>query len=145
MPVSWVCDDTVAQYEVEIARNGRASMNGMESLGERSVLTCPDCGGIMWELKDGTMSRYRCHIGHAYTEELLTVGLEERLKRAMATALRALNERVAVASKGRDDAQERGQAEIAKSWSLRAAEFENEANVIRDAMSRLDRAEQAEF
>jgi two-component system, chemotaxis family, protein-glutamate methylesterase/glutaminase len=49
------------RYEVEIARNGRASsMNGMDWFGARSVLTCPDCGGIMWELKDDALSRYRC-------------------------------------------------------------------------------------
>jgi hypothetical protein len=31
----------------------------------------------MWELKDGAMSRYRCHIGHAYTEETITTGIDE--------------------------------------------------------------------
>jgi two-component system chemotaxis response regulator CheB len=87
------------RYEVEIAKSGRASMNGMDWFGARSVLTCPDCGGLMWELKDGVMSRYRCHIGHAYTEEMVTVGLDDRLRRAMATALRALHERVALVSK----------------------------------------------
>jgi two-component system, chemotaxis family, protein-glutamate methylesterase/glutaminase len=133
------------RYEVEIARNGRASMNGMDWFGQRSVLTCPDCGGLMWELKDGAMSRYRCHIGHAYTEDLITVGLDERLKRAMATALRALNERIALVAKLRDQAEGRGRPELAKSWSLRAEEFEKEADVIRDAIGRLDQIEQAEF
>jgi two-component system, chemotaxis family, protein-glutamate methylesterase/glutaminase len=50
------------RYEVEIARNGRASsMNGMDWFGARSVLTCPDCGGLMWELKgvlSGAMASY---------------------------------------------------------------------------------------
>jgi two-component system, chemotaxis family, protein-glutamate methylesterase/glutaminase len=138
VPDSW-------RYEVEIARNGRASMKKMDQLGQRSVLTCPDCGGIMWELKDGDMSRYRCHIGHAYTEETITSGVDERLKRAMATALRALNERVALVSKLQDDAGERGRFELANSWSMKAKEFESEADVIKDAISRLDKAEQAEF
>jgi two-component system, chemotaxis family, protein-glutamate methylesterase/glutaminase len=133
------------RYEVEIARNGRASMNGMDWFGTRSVLTCPDCGGLMWELKDGAMSRYRCHIGHAYTDEMFAVGLDERLKRAMATALRALNERTALVTKLRDQAAERGRLDLANSWSVRADEFETEADVIRDAISRLDRAQQAQF
>jgi two-component system, chemotaxis family, protein-glutamate methylesterase/glutaminase len=131
------------RYEVEIARNGRSSMSGMDWFGARSVLTCPDCGGVMWELKDSDMSRYRCHIGHAYTEELITAGLDERLKRAMATALRALNERTALVIKLRNQAEERGRPKLAESWSLRAEEFEKEADVIRDAIGRLDRAEQA--
>jgi two-component system, chemotaxis family, protein-glutamate methylesterase/glutaminase len=57
------------RYEVEIARNGRASMDKMDWLGQRSVLTCPDCGGIMWEIKEGDLSRYRCHIGHARSRQ----------------------------------------------------------------------------
>ena len=133
------------RYEVEIARNGHASMQGMDWFGARSVLTCPDCGGIMWQLKDGDLSRYRCHIGHAYTEELITVGLDERLKRAMVTALRALNERIALATKLRDEEEAKGRPDLAKSWSLRADELEREAGVIRDAISRLDRTQQAEF
>jgi hypothetical protein len=50
----------------------------------------------MWEIKDGDLPRYRCHIGHAYTQETITAGVDGRLKRALATVLRALNERVAV-------------------------------------------------
>jgi hypothetical protein len=29
----------------------------MDRLGRRSVLTCSDCGGIMWEIRDGDLSR----------------------------------------------------------------------------------------
>jgi len=133
------------RYEVEIARSGRASMSGMDWFGTRSVFTCPDCGGIMWELKDGAMTSYRCHIGHAYTDEMITVGLDDHLKRAMATALRALNERVALVGKLRDEANDRGRPDLANSWSTRAHEFEREAAVIRDAIRRLDRAQQAEL
>jgi two-component system chemotaxis response regulator CheB len=132
------------RYEVEIARNGRASVEKMNWLGQRSVLTCPDCGGIMWEIMDGDISRYRCHIGHAYTQDTITAGVDERLKRAMTTALRTLNERVALVSKLRDEAGERGLFELANSWSIKANEFKNEAEVIREAIGRLDQAERAE-
>src|SRR5262249_30602812 len=127
------------RYEVEIARSGRASsMSGMDWFGQRSTLTCPDCGGVMWELKDGALSRYRCQIVHADTEEMITLGLHERLKRAMATALRALNERVALVSKLCEQADDRGRPDLAGTWALRAREFEREADVIRDAIGRLE-------
>jgi two-component system chemotaxis response regulator CheB len=127
------------RYEVEIAKSGRASISGMDWFGGRSALTCPDCGGVMWHLKDGAVSRYRCHIGHAYAEESMVGGLDDNLKRAMATALRALNERIALVGKLRDQAKEVGQPELAKSWATRAREFEEEAEVIIEAISRLDR------
>jgi two-component system chemotaxis response regulator CheB len=127
------------RYEVEIAKSGRASITGMDWFGGRSALTCPDCGGVMWHLKDGALYRYRCHIGHAYAEEEMVAGLDDNLKRAMATALRALNERVALVGKLRDQANEVGQPELAKSWTTRAQEFEREADVISEAIRRLDR------
>jgi two-component system, chemotaxis family, protein-glutamate methylesterase/glutaminase len=127
------------RYEVEIARSGRASISGMDWFGERSALTCPDCGGIMWQFKDGALSRYRCHIGHAYGEEQLLVGLDDNLKRAMASALRALNERAALVGKLRDQADQVGRPELAESWSMKAREFEREADLISDTIKRLER------
>jgi len=41
------------QFEVEIARTGRSAMDEMDALGRRSVLACPDCGGVMWEIDEG--------------------------------------------------------------------------------------------
>jgi two-component system, chemotaxis family, protein-glutamate methylesterase/glutaminase len=63
------------QLEADIAISGHTGMKGMEILGERSVLACPDCHGVLWEIKDGDLTRYRCHIGHAYTDEALELGL----------------------------------------------------------------------
>jgi two-component system, chemotaxis family, protein-glutamate methylesterase/glutaminase len=127
------------RYEVEVAKSGKASISGMDWFGERSALTCPDCGGVMWHLKDGSSSRYRCHIGHAYGEEQMVIGLDDNLKRAMASALRALNERAALVGKLHDQAKTAGRSELAESWALRAREFEQEAKAIDDAIGRLDR------
>jgi two-component system chemotaxis response regulator CheB len=41
------------QYEVEIARSGQSDMDHMDEFGRRSVLGCPDCGGVMWEIDEG--------------------------------------------------------------------------------------------
>jgi len=38
-----------------------------EHPGERSPYSCPECGGVLWELKDGELMRFRCRVGHAYT------------------------------------------------------------------------------
>jgi two-component system, chemotaxis family, protein-glutamate methylesterase/glutaminase len=126
------------RYEVEIAKSGRASISGIDWFGERSALTCPDCGGVMWRLKDGALSHYRCHIGHACGEEQMVVGLDDNLKRAMATALRTLNERAVLVGRLRDQAKDLGRPELAESWSMRAQEFKREAEVISEAIMRLE-------
>lgn len=126
------------RYEVEIAKSGRASIDGMDWFGGRSALTCPDCGGTMWHLKDGALSRYRCHIGHAYGEEQMVANYDDNLRRAMASALRAINERVELVSKLRDQAKAAGQPGLAKTWSERSEEFQREADAITAAIGRLD-------
>jgi hypothetical protein len=45
----------------------------------------------------------------------------------------------------RDEAAHRGQRYLANSWSMKAQEFEREADAIRDGISRLDAAQQAEL
>lgn len=126
------------KYEVEIARSGRAMMNNMDRIGRRSVLACPDCHGVMWEIDEGDLVRYRCHVGHAYTAELASAAIDENLNRALGSALRALDERIALAEGLRDDAREKGHKQSAESWAEKAQEFGKEAQVIRDAVRHID-------
>jgi len=126
------------RYEVEVARSGRSSMTDMDSLGRRSVLACPDCGGVMWEIDEGELSRYRCHVGHTYTAELMSLALDDNLRRALASALRALEEREALARKLHREAVKGGHRLLAENWAEKARDFEHETKVIRESIRRVD-------
>lgn len=126
------------EYEVNIASGGRGSMSEMDRIGQRSVLACPDCHGIMWEIEEGELVRYRCHEGHAYTAELMTLALDDNVRRAFASALRVLDERTALARKLEAQARSGGRNLSADSWSAKAREFEEEAQIIRDSIKRTD-------
>ena len=67
----------------------------MENLGavaDPSTLTCPDCGGALWELKHRRPLRYRCHTGHAFTAGSLQ-NLQAELSEHAMCSVRALQER----------------------------------------------------
>lgn len=124
--------------EVEIARGEVNKMEKMDQLGRRSVFACPDCHGVMWEIDEGNLVRYRCHVGHSYTAELMSLAIDENLRRGLASALRALEERVALAQKLQRQAEHQQQRLTAANWANRAAESQKELASVREAMLRIE-------
>ena len=61
--------------------------------GEPTPLTCPDCGGVIWEQADGDLARFRCHVGHSFSAESMLELQSDSVETALWTALRVLEER----------------------------------------------------
>src|SRR5262249_5713132 len=114
------------------------NMQTMDRIGRRSVLTCPDCNGVMWEIDEGDLTRFRCHVGHTYTAELMSLALDENLTRALASAQRGLEERVALAQRLHRHAKERNHHLLAENWAKKVQEFGREMEVIRESLERVD-------
>jgi two-component system chemotaxis response regulator CheB len=126
------------KLETEIARSGNSSMSTLDRLGRRSVLACPDCHGVMWEIDEGDVVRYRCHVGHAYTADLMSLALDDSLRQALGCAARALDERIALARKLHRQSLDGGHRTLAESWARKVGEAENEAKILRDSIARAD-------
>ena len=86
-------DGTVIPWEIgvelKIAALEGASMANEERLGSLSPYNCPHCNGVLWEIEDGPLVRYRCHTGHAYTMQALSAAQEEALDKGLFDSLRA--------------------------------------------------------
>lgn len=67
-----------------------------EGAGVPSPFACPDCGGVLWELKAGEMVRFRCRVGHAYTMATLAEEQQDGVEDALWAAMRALEEKAAL-------------------------------------------------
>jgi two-component system, chemotaxis family, protein-glutamate methylesterase/glutaminase len=63
-------------------------------IGSLSPLTCPDCGGSLWESTEDGVVQYRCHVGHGFTADSLRDGIEEKLEDTLWSAVRALEEAI---------------------------------------------------
>ncbi|MGE5262817.1 MAG: chemotaxis protein CheB [Acidobacteriota bacterium] len=85
------------ETETRIAAGGASSMETMDQWGCRSSLTCPECGGSLWELDEGTFRRFRCHTGHAFSIETLMATQSTEVESALWAAMRALEENVKIA------------------------------------------------
>ncbi len=73
-----------------------------EGQGVPSAFSCPECGGVLWELKDGNMVRFRCRVGHAYTMNNLQEEQTDAIETALWAAMRALEEKAALETRVSD-------------------------------------------
>jgi two-component system chemotaxis response regulator CheB len=64
--------------------------------GDPSVFACPDCHGVLWEVQEGKLLRYRCRVGHAYTAEALNIAMSEASEDSLWVAMRTLEEKTAL-------------------------------------------------
>jgi two-component system chemotaxis response regulator CheB len=72
---------------------GEAPMENLTESRKPSALTCPECGGGLWELKETRPLRYRCHTGHGYSPLTLESTQTEVAEQALWSSVRALQER----------------------------------------------------
>ncbi|MFL5614565.1 MAG: chemotaxis protein CheB [Gemmatimonadaceae bacterium] len=95
---------------------------------------CPDCGGTLWELREGNLVRFRCRVGHAWTSEALLARQSETLDAALWTALRALEESAALSQQLAARARGRGNDRLADRFADNAELAMRRASTIRDVL-----------
>jgi two-component system chemotaxis response regulator CheB len=61
--------------------------------GPASGFTCPECNGAIWELREGDLVRYRCRVGHAFSEDAMVEAQGTAVEAALWAALEVLEER----------------------------------------------------
>lgn len=79
--------------EAKIAQRILSDLPSVEALGDQVPFNCPDCGGVLWQIKEGDLLRYRCHTGHAYTSAALLAVQSAKIEETLWTALRMFEER----------------------------------------------------
>jgi len=100
-----------------------------------STFVCPDCGGSLWEVQEGGLTRYRCHTGHGFTGDTLLAAQNGKLESALWSAVRVLMERAALHRQLADRTASRGMAAAAERYHDRAHQEEAKANLIRDMLA----------
>jgi two-component system chemotaxis response regulator CheB len=126
-------DDPLLEEEHEEFIHVDRGASDNPQAGHPSGFTCPECGGALWESDDGGVPRFRCRTGHGFSPEALLAGQSEIVEVGMWEALRALEERAAMARRMAARARSRGHR-------LAAARFERQANAAVDQGVKVRRA-----
>ncbi len=78
--------------EIRIAMEADPVRAGVTHMGEPSTFACPECHGVLLQMKEGGRVRFRCHTGHAYSAESLMAEMSEGIEAALWNAIRSLQE-----------------------------------------------------
>lgn len=109
-----------------------------EGEGTPSVFACPECHGVLWEIKENEMVRFRCRVGHSYGPKSLAAELSQTSEAALWAAMRALEEKAAM-NRRLADSMDR-HAKTATRLREQSAADDANARLIREMIFRRDDA-----
>jgi two-component system chemotaxis response regulator CheB len=110
--------------------------------GQPSPYSCPDCGGVLWEIKEDDFMRYRCRVGHAFSPEAMLSAQDEVLEEALWTAMKTLEESARLSKRLSITEQQRGHDWLAKRFEEKESDARHRVEVIRRYLLRGDTAAQ---
>ncbi len=119
------------EIETKIAEGAPSSMETMKQLGTVTSLTCPECGGSLWELENGAVSRFRCHTGHAFSLETLKDMQSVEIERALWAAVRAMEENSHIAQQVAERARKHNNVKLAEEFEAKARESDEHLATLR--------------
>ncbi|MBD2256508.1 chemotaxis protein CheB [Pseudanabaena sp. FACHB-2040] len=102
----WVANELNNERERERVAQEKSAAEQGERPDSASPFTCPECGGVLWELRDRNLLRFRCHVGHVYSPDSMLSEQANDLERALWSGVRALEERAALARRMANHAHE---------------------------------------
>lgn len=136
-----VSRDSLAEQETQFAELDMSELQNQKHPGKPSEFGCPECGGVLWEIDQSGLLRFRCRVGHAYTARHLRAEQRQAVETALWAALRALEESVSLYRRMADRARNSNHEQPLKIFLERAETAENNAKTLRDFLVQVGKPE----
>jgi len=131
-----VSDDM--EIEADMAELELNAMQNPNRPGTPSPYACPDCGGVLWQLDEGRLMRFRCRTGHAYSTDSLVAAQSKQLEDALWNALRALEEKAALTERMANRSRDLQQAYSSRRFTEQAQAARQRATLVRQLILKSD-------
>lgn len=129
-----IMKDEKTKTEISIAVDEHALTKSIMDLGVLSPFACPECHGVLTKIKDGSLTRFRCHTGHAYSADALMVSLTEGIEDGLYNAIRGMDESILLLNHIGDHYAEINQPKVAAAYFKKAKETQERSNLVRQAV-----------
>lgn len=118
------------ELETRITEFDMEMLDNEQTVGTPSVFSCPECGGVLWEVQDGELLRFRCRVGHAFSADSMFSAQSEEIEDALWSALKTLEENASLSRRMADQARKRGQDWLARTFDEKIHESEQRSAAI---------------
>ncbi len=119
------------KMETRITEFGAEALQDDDRPGKPSAFSCPDCGGVLWEIDEEDYPRFRCRVGHALSPESMLEAQSDRLEESLWSALKTLEESARLPKRLSGKERQRGHEWIASRFEEREKDARERAEVIR--------------
>ena len=117
-----------------------ADWGGGAEVGRPTGLTCPECGGSLFESPGQGPDHFRCRTGHAYSPQSLLSKQTETLESTLWASMRALEESAALARRLEHSARRAGNDLGRSRYEERARRAESHAAQLRRILASREEA-----
>lgn len=109
---------------------------GLESklISPPSALTCPACGGAIWESIGNGINQFSCHQGHVFTREAFIEGYDEQLETVSWVMLRLLEENIVFRKRMAEELRREEKAEEAQLLDQQVLMYEQRIALYRQML-----------
>jgi two-component system chemotaxis response regulator CheB len=128
-------EEAEIEMEMDIAEMEPDAITSAIRPGTASGYGCPECGGALFSLTNGDLTHFRCRVGHAWSTDALLNRQGETLDAALWTALRALEENMALSLSVAARMRRRGPKAGARRFEDQAQIARRNADTIRHVLS----------
>ena len=102
--------------EHAIASDADGMETGVMELGKVSRYTCPECHGVLVQIENGPIARFRCHTGHAFSIKTLLAEINLEIDRGLWQSLSTIEEKVLLLSQAAKRAKDAGNIVVAERY-----------------------------
>ena len=124
------------QNELSLVKMELSRQKDDTHVGIPSQYSCPECGGVLWEIYDDTLLRYRCRVGHAYSVESMMAEQSYSIEEAMWAALKTLEEQVSISRAMATRSYKNGRPLVAKRFEERQKQAEKRVELLVSALQK---------
>jgi two-component system chemotaxis response regulator CheB len=135
LPEESIVEDKIAERDFAVMESDIATP------GDASRLACPDCGGVLNQIKSEDGIRFRCQVGHAFTPVGLAAAQSKELERALAIAVRTHRDRIKLFTQMCESARQRGLPHAEQRWRAASDDASHLIAALEKAMASLQKSE----